>query len=217
MKKNADLNLIKTIHIVMKQTKNQGYIVVSRKAFDVRINDVKNVKTFEEGWIRLLTLVNYSDAEVNLGNLKTICHEGESVRQIKSWAAYFGWSRYRTVQFFRRLIALGLIHTSIMKGHFFVEVLNFHQWVCKHEVTATVDLPSAKRAFGFFWAEYERLTGIPKSDEVATFKVFRELTKEEMEMAYQNIQPYFDAIYEAQGAYKKSAKNYLRDRSFVMS
>jgi len=57
VKKNADLNLIKTIHIVMKQTKNQGYIVVSRKAFDVRINDVKNVKTFEEGWIRLLTLV----------------------------------------------------------------------------------------------------------------------------------------------------------------
>ena len=217
MKKNIDFNLIKILYFIMKQTKNQGYIVVSRKAFDVRIKDVKNVKTFEEGWIRLLTLVNHSEAEVNLGSLKIICHEGESVRQLKSWAACFGWSRYRTVQFFNRLIALGLVHTSVMKGHFFVEIHNYHEWVHKREVVATVDLPSAKRAFGFFWAEYERLTGIPKADQVATFKVFRELTKEEMEMAYQNIFPYFEAVYEAQGAYKKSAKNYLRDRSFVIS
>lgn len=201
----------------MKHTKDQGFIVVSRKAFDVRIPDAKTVKNFEDAWIRLLSLVNFTDAKVRLGKTELTCREGESIRQLKSWAAFFGWSRYRTRIFFTKLAEMHLVQTNFYKGHFIVRVVNYHEWVPKRAVETKVDEETMKRAFDIFWSEYERITGIPKADRTATFAEWRVLTEEDMNLAIQNIQPYFEAVYEAQMSYKKSARHFLKEHSFVLN
>ncbi len=201
----------------MKQTLNQGFISIKRKAFDVRIPDAKTVKNFEDAWIRLLTLVNFRDGKVRLGKTELTCREGESIRQLKSWAASFGWSRYRTRIFFAKLTEMHLVQTNCYKGHFMVRVVNYHEWVPKRTVETKVDEETMKRAFEIFWSEYERITGIPKADRTTTFAEWRVLTEEEMNLAIQNIQPYFEAVYEAQRNYKKSARYFLKERSFVLN
>ena len=66
-----------------------------------------------EAWIDILFTVRYSEEPetVQLGFKTMICHRGESLKSIETWAMRWGWSKSKVVRFFGMLKNRNAIET----------------------------------------------------------------------------------------------------------
>jgi hypothetical protein len=71
----------------------------------------------------------------------------------------------------------------------------------------------SKIDFNDFWNKYHEITHLPKTDKVPTNKYWKGLTNKEKDLAYNNIENYFNSLNDKR--YCKKARTYLADKNFL--
>lgn len=67
--------------------------------------------------------------------------------------------------------------------------------------------------FTEFWDKYHEITHLPKTDKVPTNKYWKGLSNKEKQLAYKNIENYFNSLNDKR--FCKKARTYLADKNFL--
>jgi len=108
---------------------NNNYLMLSRKLLSNELWKERRVFSKAEAWIDILFTVRYSEKpdSVPFGYNTLICHRGESLKSIETWAMRWGWSKSKTVRFFGMLKKRNMIETQS-------ETVTTRLTVCNYEL-----------------------------------------------------------------------------------
>lgn len=85
----------------------QGYFKIPRTLLKQQTGSgqLENMGAF----FQVLSHANYSETTYNIHGLTIFCQRGESLISNLHWSILFGWTRYKTARFFKRLEREGII------------------------------------------------------------------------------------------------------------
>ena len=108
---------------------NNNYLMLSRKLLSNELWKERRVFSKAEAWIDILFTVRYSEKPdfVPFGYNTLICHRGESLKSIETWATRWGWSKSKVVRFFGMLKKRNMIETQS-------ETVTTRLTVCNYEL-----------------------------------------------------------------------------------
>jgi len=93
---------------------NKDFLMLSRKFMENELWRERREFSKAEAWIDILFTVRYSrePEKVNIGYRKFLCHRGESLKSVETWAMRWGWSKSKVVRFFGMLKNRNAIETQ---------------------------------------------------------------------------------------------------------
>lgn len=192
----------------------KGYVIVPREALNRLFEKHREAIGYEEAYLRVLTNVNYK-SETCLWNGKTlVCKRGEAIYTYAQWAELLGWTRSRTIYFFRRMFNEKLIiHVkSVCPMHICLNNLESSE---SGEATSATELArkrSNENGFSEFWEKYHLWTQTDKVNKERARHVWRKLTPEERKLAFDSIEEF--SYHHPETRFCPQAARYLADKSF---
>jgi hypothetical protein len=192
-----------------------GYILIPKKLLYESLKQKDNELSYLEAFLMVLTKVNFKDTVATIYNEKIICHRGESLISMCTWAELFHWKRHKTRRFFARMERNNLIQTIPMEnGLNIIRVVNYDLWTSKcKEVNDEKPKTKIDESFDEFWDAYHEVTGTPKREIVPARREWSKLTMRERRIALEQINYYYHSLENTK--YIKRAFRYLRDKSFL--
>ena len=105
----------------------RGYFALWRKFEEHPFWVEKRVFSKAEAWIDILWSVQWQEEpqRVVLGMQEFVCHYGESLRSIRTWAERFGWEPSKTHRFFGLCKKMGQIDTKTEQVTTRLSVINY--------------------------------------------------------------------------------------------
>lgn len=87
----------------------KGYVVVPRETLNRLFEKHREATGYEEAYLRVLINVNYKSETYHWNGQILVCNRGEAIYTYAQWAELLGWTRSRTIYFFRRMFDEKLI------------------------------------------------------------------------------------------------------------
>ena len=192
-----------------------GYILIPKKLLFESLKQKENEFSYLEAFLMVLTKVNYIDTVATIYNEKIICHRGESLISMCTWAKLFHWKRHKTRRFFARMEKNNLIQIiPANNGLNFIRVVNYDLWTSKcKEVNSEKQKTKTDESFDEFWNTYHEVTQTPKREVGPARREWSKLTLRERRLALEQINYYYNSLENTK--YIKRGFSYLRDKSFL--
>ena len=89
----------------MLETTEKGYVMVPRQLIHDIIRECPEAAGEQEAFLRVLLYANYKESVYRRNGVEYVCARGESLFSYLQWAEILGWSRGRTMRFFKRMFA----------------------------------------------------------------------------------------------------------------
>lgn len=105
----------------------QGYFKIPRTLLKQQTGSgqLENMGAF----FQVLSHANYSETTYNIHGLTIFCQRGESLISNLHWSILFGWTRYKTARFFKRLEREGIIEIlPHPEKTFHIRIINYDLW-----------------------------------------------------------------------------------------
>ncbi len=95
----------------MLESTKKGYVMVPRQLLHDMIHECPQAAGEQEAFLRVLLYANYKESVYLRNGRKYACARGESLFSYMQWAEILGWSRGRTMRFFKKMFTGGrLVH-----------------------------------------------------------------------------------------------------------
>ena len=181
-----------------------------------------------EALIALCALVNFRDRRLKWEGRWVVCARGESIRSMYTWGSYFGWRVEEVREFFRKLTLLGYMEPPIeliCADH--IRIRNYDQLTgrepliegarrhiggAQRQVEKIAEKPPKDPVFEEFWKAYHEITCKPALERSRTRRIWDGLTKDEQDLAIDNIEVYYHGLTDRK--YCRKAATYLEERVF---
>lgn len=85
----------------MLETTEKGYVMVPRQLIHDIIRECPEAAGEQEAFLRVLLYANYKESVYRRNGVEYVCARGESLFSYLQWAEILGWSRGRTMRFFK--------------------------------------------------------------------------------------------------------------------
>ncbi len=195
----------------MKVSK-KGYVMVPRQLIHDIICECPEAAGEQEAFLRVLLYVNYKESVYRRNGAEYVCARGECLLSYVQWAMILGWSRSRTMRFFRKMFDNGrLVHLE--DGHAtHIRIPDYDLWaLCGREKEGT---PGARRdnGFGDFWEQYHEITRKDRVNPGKARKEWNKLSAGERTAAVENIENYYCHLNHTR--FCLQAVNYLSNKAF---
>ena len=89
----------------MLETTEKGYVMVPRQLIHDIIRECPEAAGEQEAFLRVLLYANYKESVYRRNGVEYVCARGESLFSYLQWAEILGWSRGRTMRFFKRMMS----------------------------------------------------------------------------------------------------------------
>lgn len=196
-----------------------GYVMVSRALLMEMCEKQGKAMTDEEAFLRILTHVNYKNAETWCNGIRMTCARGESVISFVGWADILGWKRGHTRRFFERCIARGLVELVPDACPSHIRIPNYDAWTGKpagEKKALPASGNSSEMAFEDsllqFINRYSEVTRLPAESKDRLRGVWKKLSVRERENAIARIEDYYYSL--ANITYCYQAAKYLEYKIF---
>lgn len=192
----------------------KGYILMPKTLFSHTFSRLEKQCSYFSAFLTVLAKVNYKDCELNINGNVIVCHKGESIISLRTWAKHFGWKLGKTRCFFDKLEKTGfvkIIHTEY--GINIVRVINYDIWTNSRVEENMKRKNKSEELFEVFWNQYHEITQTPKREIGAARKAWNKLTEKERNTAVKSIYAYYMSLESTK--YIKRAHSYISDKSFL--
>lgn len=196
-----------------------GYVMVSRALLMEMCEKQGRAMTDEEAFLRILTHVNYKNAETWCNGAQVTCARGESVISFVGWADILGWKRGHTRRFFERCIAGGLVELVSDACPSHIRIPNYDAWTGKPAGEKKA-LPASGNPSEIafedsllqFINRYSEVTRLPAESKDRLRGAWKKLSVRERENAIACIEDYYYSL--ANITYCYQAAKYLEYKIF---
>jgi hypothetical protein len=192
----------------------KGYILMPKSLFLYTFSRLEKQCSYFSAFLTVVARVNYKDCVLTVNGNDIVCHKGESIISLRTWAKHFGWKLGKTRCFFAKLEKTGfikIIHTEY--GINIIRVNNYEIWTQSRVEENMKRKTKSEELFEVFWNQYHEITQTPKREIGAARKAWNKLTGSERNTAVKSIYAYYMSMENTN--YIKRACNYLSDKSFL--
>lgn len=200
--------------IEMIEVSRKGYVMVPRQLIHDAICECPAAPGEKDALLRVLLYANYKESVYRRNGVEYVCARGESLFSYVQWAEILGWTRSRTMRFFRRMLADGqLVHVDDgFPTH--IRIPHYDVWAPRsssHKEVAA-GTPS-DNGFHEFWEQYHEMTRKDKVNPAKARKEWNKLSANERAAALENIENYY--IHLTDTKFCLQAVNYLSYKAFL--
>ncbi|MCD8183067.1 MAG: hypothetical protein LUE99_08175 [Bacteroides sp.] len=200
----------------MKDNLSKGYVIVPREVLCGLFENRSQASGYDEAYLCVLLNVNYKPKTCLWNGTPLKCGRGEAIYTYVQWAELLGWTRKRTVCFFRWLVQKNRIRWVESPCPTHLHLNGYEDGTLAQEVIVLAETRKNGEApadlFPEFWQEYHEITEKPKVNIGRARREWAKLSAEEKRLAIKNIEEYYDHL--ANVKYCKQAATYLADKSF---
>lgn len=191
----------------------QGYFKIPRTLLkqQVESGQLEDMGAF----LQLLAHANYSETTYTIHGADIACQRGESLISNQHWSLLFGWTRYKTTRFFKRLKREGIIEILPHPDKIFhIRIINYDLWTGSNSAAVIAQKKEdSSKAFNIFWDNYHQIMQKPKVNIARARHEWEKLTKEECQLAIDRIE---DVYYHTNDTrFISLASTYLKDKAFL--
>lgn len=167
----------------------------------------------QEAFLRVLLYANYKESIYRRGGVEHVCARGESLFSYMQWAAILGWSRSRTMRFFKKMFGDGrLLHLDDgLPTH--IRIPGYDAWTLCGQKKAAASATPADNGFKNFWERYHEITLKDKVNPAKARKEWNKLSAGERIAAVENIEVYYCHLTNT--LFCLQAVNYLSNKAFL--
>lgn len=192
----------------------KGYVIVSRAALNKLFEKHREATGYEEAYLRVLINVNYKSETCQWNGQTLVCKRGEAIYTYAQWAELLGWTRSRTIYFFRRLFDKKLIRhvESVCPMHICLSDPEISETNEIASATQSVEKSPGENGFSEFWEKYHSWTQTDKVNKERARHVWHKLSPQERKLAFDNIEEF--SYHHPETRFCPQAARYLADKSF---
>ena len=191
----------------------QGYFKIPRTLLKQQTGSgqLENMGAF----FQVLSHANYSETTYNIHGLTIFCQRGESLISNLHWSILFGWTRYKTARFFKRLEREGIIEIlPHPEKTFHIRIINYDLWTGSAQpADSSQKEEESSKAFHTFWDNYHQIMRKPKVNVARARHEWEKLTKEEWQLAIDRIEVGYYHTNDTR--FIAHASTYLKDKAFL--
>jgi len=121
------------------------------------------------------------------------------------------------IDYLHKQMGEGLFMRSLgtLQAYEYLKLNQDYSWTLRQKALTLQSQIKPEVAFDKFWDKYHEVTGLKKTDLQAALKYWKKLTKQEKQLAFDNIKPYFYSLpVYSTGRPVKKARTYLGDKNF---
>jgi len=198
----------------MKHLLQKGYVIIPRNILNSLFENHHQAQDYDEAFLRVLAYVNYKSVKSQWNGHPVVCARGESIYTYTQWAELLGWTRPRTVYFFRKMMAENLIRhvESACPTHIHLNCYEDGEW----QQSSTPEVYGRREAdggFEEFWERYHEYTQTSKVNKERARRVWRKLPIAERKLAVDAVEEY--SYHHPDTRFCLQAARYLSDKAFM--
>lgn len=200
--------------IMKMKNLEKGYVIVSRETLNKLFEKHREATGYEEAYLRVLINVNYKSETCQWNGQTLVCKRGEAIYTYAQWAELLGWTRSRTIYFFRRMFNEKLIRhvESVCPMHICLNDLEGGESGEAASVNESAGKRPGENGFSEFWEKYHLWTQTDKVNKERARHIWRKLSPEERKLAFDNIEEF--SYHHPETRFCPQAARYLADKSF---
>lgn len=200
----------------MRNNLQKGYLIVPRKVLCGLFESHREAGGYDEAYLRVLANVNYKSVACRWNGSLLKCGRGEAIYTYVQWAELLGWTRKRTVHFFRWLFMEKRIRLVESPCPTHIHLNGYEDGTLAQAIavvaTDKAGNPPATDEFPEFWRKYHDITETSKVNLGRARREWQKLSVQEKRLALENIEEYYYHLSDIK--YCKQAATYLADKSF---
>ncbi len=192
----------------------KGYVVVPRETLNRLFEKHREATGYEEAYLRVLINVNYKSETYHWNGQTLVCNRGEAIYTYAQWAELLGWTRSRTIYFFRRMFDEKLIKhvKSVCPMHICLSDFENSESSEVAAANGTTGKRPNETGFPDFWEKYHLWTQTDKVNKERARHIWYKLSPEERKLAFDNIEEF--SYHHPETRFCPQAARYLADKSF---
>lgn len=197
----------------MLETTEKGYVMVPRQLIHDIIRECPEAAGEQEAFLRVLLYANYKESVYRRNGVEFVCARGESLFSYLQWAEILGWSRGRTMRFFKRMFACErLVHLDDgLSTH--IRIPDYDVRISRAAKKEPASGTPSDNGFKAFWEQYHEITRKDKVNPGKARKVWNKLSAGERIAALENIETYYYHLNNT--LFCLQAVNYLSHKAFL--
>lgn len=187
--------------------------MVPRQLIHDIIHECPEAAGEQEAFLRVLLYANYKESVYCRQGVEYVCGRGESLFSYMQWAGILGWSRSRTMRFFKKMFdSERLVHLDDgLATH--IRIPGYDAWTPgKSRKEAAPGMPP-DNGFKEFWEQYHETTHKDKVNPGKARKAWNKLSANERVAATENIENYYYHLNNT--LFCLQAVNYLANKAFL--
>lgn len=196
----------------MIETSRTGYVMVPRQLIHDTIRECPEAAGEKEAFLRVLLYANYKDSVYRKNGVEYVCARGESLFSYMHWMEILGWSRSRTMRFFKKMFDEGrlMLLDDGLPTH--IRIPDYDAWIPHGRNKEAAGVPS-DNGFRYFWEQYHEITRKDKVNPGKARREWNKLSARERTAAVENIENYYCHLCNTQ--FCLQAVNYLSYKAFL--
>lgn len=197
----------------MIEVSRTGYVMVPRQLIHDAIHECPEAAGEKAAFLRVLLYANYKGSIYRRNGVEYVCARGESLFSYMQWAEILGWSRSRTMRFFRKMFDDGrLVHLDDgLSTH--IRIPDYDAWTLRAQKKEGMTGTPSDNGFKYFWEQYHEITRKDKVNPGKARKEWNKLSVRERTAAVEHIEDYYCHLCNTQ--FCLQAVNYLSNKAFL--
>ena len=197
----------------MIEVSRKGYVMVPRQLIHDTIHECPAATGEKDAFLRVLLYANYKQSIYRKNGVEYVCARGESLFSYVQWAEILGWTRSRTMRFFKRMLDDGQLVRIDDGLPTHIGIPDYDAWAPRQSrKEGAADAP-ADNGFKDFWDQYHDLTGKNKVNPGKARKEWNKLSADERRLAVEHIEDYYVHLVDTK--FCLQAVNYLMNKAFL--
>lgn len=197
----------------MIEVSRTGYVMVPRQLIHDIIRECPEAAGAKEAFLRVLLYANYKESVYHRNGVEYMCARGESLFSYMQWVEILGWSRSRTMRFFKKMFDEGRLEHLDDGLPVHIRIPDYDAWMPRENTKGAATAAPADNGFRYFWEQYHEITRKDKVNPGKARREWNKLSVHERTLAVENIENYYCHLCNTQ--FCLQAVNYLSYKAFL--